>query len=455
MPTLSRARRRPAGSLRGMWSVIGSVAAAKILVMGVSGVLGILTSRLIIAEFGTDAYAQYGLLATIPTLLPFADLGIAAVVINAVAESKDPSRDDAVRRTVVTAFRILLVSSSVLVAVGAVITLAGWWPALLGDGLMPGSEFVPFLCLALFGLVLPLTVGQRILVGLGRTTTQVASQAVVAPFMFVSIGACALLALPVGAGLATLSYIGNALVSVICLVVVARALHPQLRAVVRLIPHPRRYRGVRAVHLAWPMLVQMIALPLAMQTDRLLLSHLADPDDLAQYNLASQLFGLVLQTIAAAGVALWPFFASARSADRVESPWRPTLAFLGMGTLLGLLLAVLSPWLAGFVSAGQITLDFWLLTGFVVFVALQAVKYPLGMYMTDHRGLRFQVLPILVMVPMNLALSWWLALTIGAGGPIIGSAVAVLLCQVVPNVLYVRADLARRRQQAPPPATAG
>ncbi|OMH31605.1 polysaccharide biosynthesis protein [Tersicoccus sp. Bi-70] len=409
--------------------------------------LGILTSRLIIAEFGTAAYAQYGLLATIPTLLPFADLGIAAVVINAVAGSDDPARDDTVRRTVVTAFRILLVSSAILVAVAAVITLAGWWPALLGEGLMPGAAWVPFLCLVLFGLALPLTVGQRILVGLGRTTTQVASQAVVAPFMFVSIGTCALLALPVGAGLSALSYVGNALVSVICLVVVARVLRPQLGEAVRLIPHPRRYRGVRAVHLAWPMLVQMIALPMAMQTDRLLLSHLAGPGELAQYNLASQLFGLILQTIAASGVALWPIFAAARSADRVESPWQPTLAFLGMGVVLGLVLAVLSPWLAAFVSAGRITLDFWLLAGFVLFVALQAVKYPLGMYMTDQRGLRFQVAPILVMVPVNLALSWWLTLAIGPGGPIIGSAVAVLVCQVVPNLLYVRADLARRRQQ--------
>ena len=70
------------------------------------------------------------------------------------------------------------------------------------------------------------------------------------------------------------------------------------------------------MNLAWPMLVQMIALPIAMQTHRLLLSHLTDGDELAQYNLCAQLFGMVLQAIAAGGVALWPIYARARPAAR-------------------------------------------------------------------------------------------------------------------------------------------
>ena len=62
-----------------MWRSVGSTAIMKVLVMGTSGLLGILTSRMILSHYGTDAYAQYGLLASLPALLPFADLGIAAV----------------------------------------------------------------------------------------------------------------------------------------------------------------------------------------------------------------------------------------------------------------------------------------------------------------------------------------------------------------------------------------
>jgi len=89
-----------------------------------------------------------------------------------------------------------------------------------------------------------------------------------------------------------------------------------------------------------------------------------------------------------------------------------------------------------------------MLGAFVLFVGLQAAKYPIGMYMTDKTGLTFQVAPILVMVPLTLGLSWFLIGEIGAAGPVLGSAIAVALCQVVPNLWYVSRDLSRRRAEA-------
>jgi O-antigen/teichoic acid export membrane protein len=432
----------------GPMRAVGSTAVAKVLVMALSGILGIITSRLIIEHFGTAAYAQYGLLSTFPSLLPFADLGIAAVVINVVASSNSPRTDDVVKRTIVTAFRILIASGGVMVLIAVVVTAFDWWPFLLGDGLLPGGNLAAGLCLAVFGVVVPLTVGQRVLVGLKKTTTQVASQAVVAPFMLLVVGSLAMLMIPAGTYLAVVSYVANSLVSVICMVVAARALKPQIGAALKLIPRFFSYRGVPAIGLAWPMLVQMVALPVAMQTDRLLLSHVSGTTQLAQYNLASQLFGIVLQTIAAAGIALWPIYAKARAQNRVESPAKPTLWFLAGGLGLGGLLALASPFLVHFVSGGKIHLPVTLLVSFVVFVGLQACKYPIGMYMTDKAGLVFQVLPILIMVPLNLFVSWALIAPLGAAGPIIGSALTVAGCQVVPNLWYVSKDLAKRRAAA-------
>ena len=288
-------------------AVVGSAALAKVAVMGSSGLLAVLTSRLIIAEFGTDAYAQYGLLASFPTLLPFADLGIAAVVINAVAGSKAVRTDEEVRRTLVTAVRILSGSGLIITLLAGLVTLLDGWPTLLGNGLAAeeGST-AAFVCLAIFGAFMPLVVGQRILVGLGRTTSQIAAQAVVAPFMLLSVLAVTALSLPAGNFLAIFSYLGNSLVSVVCLVLAHRHVGPQLGFAFRRVLQFRKYPGVPAFGLAWPMIIQMTALPIAMQTDRLLLSHLTTGGELAQYNLASQLFGLVLQTIAAAGVARGP-----------------------------------------------------------------------------------------------------------------------------------------------------
>ena len=208
------------------------------------------------------------------------------------------------------------------------------------------------------------------------------------------------------------------------------------------------------MHLAGPMLVQMIALPVAMQTDRLLLSHLAHASQLAQYNLASQFFNIVLQTISAAGVALWPVFAKDRSTGTVRSPFSMMWVFTGASLLVAGVLCAALPWLTHFVAEGEISLGPAIVVAFVAFVAVQGAKYPLGMYMTDARGLRFQVPPILVLVPLNLGVSWWLIAPLGAAGPIIGSTVTVFLCQVLPNVWYVRRDLRRRRrEQAATPET--
>jgi O-antigen/teichoic acid export membrane protein len=426
---------------------VGSTAVIKVFVMALSGVLGLITSRLIIHHFGTDAYVQYGLLSTFPTLLPFADLGLAAVVINAVAGSSSPRTDDQVRRTIVTAFRILIVSGGIMVAVSLVLTVAGLWPAVLGRGLMPGGNLAAGLCLIVYGVVVPMTVGQRILVGLKKTNVQVASQAVVAPVMLLVIGTFAMLAIPAGTYLAVVSYVANSLLSVICLTIAARSISPQIGQAIRLIPKLQAYPGVKAVHLAWPMLIQTIAMPLTLQTDRLLLSHRGVPIELGQYNLASQLFGLVLQTIAAAGIALWPIYAKARAQGRIESPLRPTLWFSFGALGLGLALAAVSPFLVHFIAGEKIHLDGWIIGSFVAFVTLQAAKYPVGMYMTDKAGLTFQVIPILIMIPLNLGLSWWLIGPFGAAGPIMGSAVSVAVCQVIPDFWYVMTDLRRRREE--------
>ncbi|MCU1656116.1 MAG: polysaccharide biosynthesis protein, partial [Pseudonocardiales bacterium] len=51
------------------------------------------------------------------------------------------------------------------------------------------------------------------------------------------------------------------------------------------------------------------------------------------------------------------------------------------------------------------------------------------------------------LLPVNLGLSWYLAIHLGAVGPVIGSTVGVLLCQVLANWWYVRRDLRARSAQ--------
>lgn len=426
---------------------VGAAAITKVVVMVVTGIFGLVTSRLILQHFGIEAYAQYGLLASLPSLVPFADLGIAAVIINAAAEAEDPRHDRLLQRTLTSALRVLLAAGAVIAVLGVILSLLGLWPTLLGPGLSQGGEWVAGACAVILALTLPLSIGARLLVGLGRNSTQIATQALTAPIILGLVGFCIVIHAPVAHQLAIFAYIASAAVAATSLCIAARLVSPQLGCALKAVPRLRREPGVKVMNLAGPMLVQMLALPIAMQTARILVSHLGGATELAHYNLGSQLFGIALQTIAAAGVALWPFYARARAARRVDSPFAPTVWFLLGGIGLAGSMAVMSPWLVELVSAGTLVLDPLLIAAFVGFVAVQAAKYPSGMYMTDLRGLRFQMLPTVIMIPVALGGSLWLVPALGAAGSVIAVTLAVTLCQLVPNFLYVRWDVGMRRRE--------
>ena len=191
----------------------------------------------------------------------------------------------------------------------------------------------------------------------------------------------------------------------------------------------------------------MIALPLALQSDRIVLSHLGTSTDLSEYNLAAQLYAPVWAIVSSAGIALWPVFARVRAgrSDDATSPFRMTAVFAAAGVVMTGALTGAGGWLAARASDGQVHLPLALLLSFAVFMIFQSAKYPLGVYLTDAAGLRFQAYMIMIFLPLNLGLSLPLAARLGASGPVIGSAVGVLLCQVVANYVYVRRRLERER----------
>ena len=175
--------------------------------------------------------------------MPFTDLGIGAVILNAVAGSADPAHDSTVRRTVTTAIRVLLASALVICTVGVVIGLLGLWPALLGAKLMDGGGTTATLCLVIYGLALPLSIGQRIVIGLGRSATQVISQGIVSPAMSCLLLAVIAARLQAGNAVSVLSYLANTLVSVVCVVMAWYTTRPLLRQAVRDVPRLRSARG--------------------------------------------------------------------------------------------------------------------------------------------------------------------------------------------------------------------
>ncbi len=454
MPRLALLSRLRSGGQSGTAKSVGRSALTRMTILPISAILGIVSTRLIVENFGPAAYAQYGLLIGIAGLLPFADLGISAAVMNAVGQSEDPHADPNVRAVLISSIRIATSSAFVVAFVSIGISLLGAWPTLLGQGLIPGQgSIAAAVCLILIGFGIPFGIGQRILSATGKNHVTILLMGLQTPVVLLTVLAMVLFDLPGGPFLAVVPYLVTLVLSIGCAVVAGRKLSPQLGESVRDALHFRTVRGGRVFDVAWPMLIQMIALPVAMQTDRLILSHVATVDALAQYNLAFQMYNPVWQVTNAAGVALWPIFAKARATnDTSQSPTRIALAFGGVGLFCCICISIVARPLAHLASDGQISVSLLMMLSFSLLMICQAAKYPLGMYMTDARGLRFQAYAIVAMVPVNLGLSWLLALWLGAPGPVIGSFVGVLSCQVVANLFYVRRDLRRRAALQPEPA---
>jgi O-antigen/teichoic acid export membrane protein len=341
---------------------------------------------------------------------------------------------------------LLAVSAAVVVLLSAMVTALGAWEEVLGDALAPeAGAKAAALCVAVLGLTLTVSVGQRILAGLGKYTWVIIIEGFQTPIVLAVL--LMMITLDVGTGvyLAVVAYVATFFLSAAALVLAHRLVRPSLVVALRDAPRIRTVRGAKVFDTAWPMLIQMVAVALAMQSDRLVLSHVSDIEQLAKYSLAAQMFNPVVAVVVTASMTLWPVFAKAR-AEGVESdvsPMRMAALFGAAGAGLAVLVSLASGILSELAADGQITLQLPLLLAFSAFVVLQAIKCPLGIYLTDAKGLRFQAYMISMMLPVNVAISWVLAQRYGAAGPVIGSAVGVLLFEVVANSLYIRRHAAQ------------
>lgn len=436
------------GARRQLWRTVGGSAGARLVVLPVSALLGIVVTRLIISNYGESSYAQYMLLVGIISLIPFADLGISASIMNATAAARDPRSDAHLRGTLVTAMRILAGSALTLAFVALILTASGSWKAVLGGGLYGRSgEVAAGLCLVAMAVAMLVGYGQRILIGLNLNALSILIGGLQTPIVLATIAGALALGIDFGPYVAVASYASLIVTGSLSLLVANRRVRPLLGQAIRDAWRIASVRGERVFDTAWPMFLQMIALPIAMQSNRLILSHV-DVDELATYSLASQMYNPIFSVSVAASMALWPIFAKARVAGSSDvSAHRLSLFFAGLALIAVAAMTLASGFLADLASGGRISLPFGLLLAFSVLMVVQAAKSPLGMYLTDARGLRFQAYMIFAMLPVNLGLSIVLAVHLGAVGPVVGSIVGVVVFQLGANWIYVGRVERRRAEE--------
>lgn len=429
---------------------------ARAVTMAISLVFGIMTTRMILGEAGVEYYALYSLLVTFPSLLAFTDLGSGAVIVNSVATSDDLRTDLKLRYQLTSVGRILVIFATATMAANTILLVSGGWAAALGDaGELPRAALAAFVCVSVFCLGVPVGIWVRILLGLRKNHFVILLQGLISPLTFA--GVWALLSVDEGrqpAFLALASFGASLIVSVLGLSLTARRTSPLISASARMLPRPRRHPGVRVMDVGWPMLAQLVTYPIAVSAQRYVLAHSGTHADVAEYAVAGQVFFAFNGLVIAAGVALWPHYARKRHLGALSrGPFLLSLAFASGIALATAMTALVAPWLFGFITDGALQVAPQTVFWFGAMIMMTAAVYPLGMFIMDKPGIRFQVIPTLCMAATSFTLALVLTPSLGVVGPLIGATVALFACQFVPFIIYIRRHRDRLYGQAPESVT--
>jgi O-antigen/teichoic acid export membrane protein len=405
--------------------------ATRALFLPLTSVAALLVAHIQIDAVGSRGYGILTLLVALTLLLPFADLGLGAAVTNAVALRASDARH---QRILAASVRLLALGCVAVVVVAAALSATRSWGSITGieHAEAPTLDRDMLIAAVLFALGLPLGLGGRVLLGLDRYASFVAIQAAVPAVTLAIVFAFRSSSSMTPFLLAP--FVAQDVAALVATAVALRALKferswfARHRAAVGSVA-----REIRQT--AAPMVLITLGLPVALQSDRLILSHFGTRTDLTRYALVATLYVPAWSIVSSAGMSLWPRFARLGASSRVEQKReyrRLFPAFLAVGVIGAAALVVLGPpatrlWASGEGDGG---LALW--SSFGLLLAVQAAHLPGAMFLTSPKGLRFQAVCVLLMCFANVPLSVGLASAWGAVGPVLASALTILCLQLLP-----------------------
>ncbi|MFC9786512.1 lipopolysaccharide biosynthesis protein [Rhodococcus sp. NPDC127528] len=411
----------------------------------VVAVLGLANTALIVRETGAAVFGLVSLVATVTLLLPFADLGIGAVVLSAGALLSGPGYDPRAVDVIRRAYRVLISVAAALAATAFVVMAIDGWGSLVGMSSGPDDRWAITVAAVLFALTIPAGLGVRILIGIDRN--QLATLVMMSSAAFSLLLTLLLYWLDVGGIWYALSALGGVLIGHVLGTVLALRLSGLGWSVFAPVSAPAVRTRLLEGSL-WLFLVG-VGLPIGLQTGRILLAHLSTPAQLSAYALTAQMYSVGWSVLSTAGMAYWPVFVKRRGAAEVTIRmwWRLTGVLGGVAAVGAVALTVLGPWVASILSGGEIEVSASLAMTFGVLLVAQAAYLPAGVLLTRPNEARWQTYWTAAMAAVSVGCGFALAGPFGAVGVAGAAGFGVLAAQVVPALLWVP-GLVRRRPPA-------
>lgn len=426
----------------------------KLALIPISAASGALVSYAVSRTFGATGFGVFALITALPSLLPMPDLGVGGVVTDAVArrESLGPR---AFHRTLRSAGTKTAIMAAVVLIVSLILFVTGQWQQILGTN-EHGAELCALLVFSVFAIGIPGSLGFRMLIGAGRNDLVIIWQTACATIGAAGVGALAVSSIRSLALYCLVFAAGIYSPGFICLISARKRILGRRHAtggqtataVSEVIqPNPASVApGPSALSLA----LVSLCLPIAFQTDRLILGHVAGTAAVATYAAVNQLFSAQYAVVAAGGQSLWPIFTRMRvhaRRDYVErAVWRYVLRLGALGLAFGCGTILLGRPIARILTDGRVAIGALVLAGFALLIAIHAIHFPLSMSRMDRAGARLQAICALVMVVVNVPLSVALAHRYGAAGPVIASGICIALFMSVPLAVTSLTSIASMRR---------
>ena len=387
----------------------------------------------LVAHWSTPATVGFlTVIATVPFLIPYTDLGLGVAIVNAVAEHRG---DEQVRRTLLSAVRVMATTASIVLVAALALLLTNTWSIVLGSPpqTLRSAGVGATLFVVFWACAIPLGIGERLLLGSGRNYLNVLNMATAPVTSLVVL--LLLHAAGFGVGVWVVAFGVGALVTGVVGVQLARAVTGlRLLGIVRDVPRPRKVPGARVVATAAPQLVVSIMSPLVLQTDRIMISHKGSVLALTTYAVAAWPYSACFGIVSLVGITLWPVLSAHRAAGTAN--WRRQerlMASMGVIALgLGLVIVFLGPLVSLFVIGTRPAELRATLVAFAALLLVQAVHMPNGFLQMDPAGLRWQAYSTTAMAIINLPLALALVRVLGPSGPVWSSVICYGLLIVVP-----------------------
>lgn len=434
---------------------LGGLALTRLCTLVASLGANVFVIAILARQHGAETYAAYALIASLVNLLPFADLGLGASVVNATADRASGALSPQAFHAAISRARdYMLLVTLVLLPLVLGGMASGQFSGLLGDlqsepGVLLGAGYT-LVCIA---LSIPLGIGARVLQGHGRMLD-------VVRLGFINPGVQMAIYLPLFLSAAPASfyffgpgtaYLLNALVGYL----VARQKFGLRTAWPFVALFAKNVLAGSPWKTAVPFLLISVGMAAGFQSHRLLLTNAGSAGQVAEYSVVAQFLGPLIAITGVVGQNLWSRYRGQLNRNELEiGAFRVHLVlFAIIGIAFAFAFTVLMPIAAVLLTGNSVAPPTLLIIGAGAYLLVYSVHQPSAMLLTDPRALWFQATCVIVVAAATILTTLWTVPTLGSAAPYLCMAACMLILQVLPSVRL--AILRIRRQEASHPGLHG